>query len=114
MSPDAIAEVCHEANRALTLHTKDVPVQPHWAEAPEEMKVSSVAGVKWRQANLGAPASAQHDEWMRAKIAAGWVLGEKKDAEKKTHPALIPYDHLAPEVKAKDAVFTAVVRALTE
>ena len=114
MTPEAIAEVCHEANRALTLHTKDVPVQPHWAEAPDEMKVSSVGGVKWRLANLGAAASAQHDEWMRAKIADGWVLGEKKDAEKKTHPALIPYEHLAPEVKAKDAVFTAIVCALAE
>ena len=49
---------------------------------------------------------------MAAKIADGWVLGATKDAEKKTHPALIPYEHLAPEVQRKDKLFTAVVLAL--
>lgn len=112
MSPEVIAEVCHEANRALTRHTKDVPDQPAWAEAPEEMRSSSIHGVKWRLANLDAPASAQHEEWMKNKLADGWTLGAKKDPEKKTHPALIPYGDLAADVKAKDALFTAIVKAL--
>lgn len=114
MSPEVIAEVCHEANRAITKHTKDVPVQPPWAEAPAEMVTSSIHGVKWRLDNLDAPASAQHDEWMRQKLADGWVYGPVKDPEKKTHPALVPYSDLAPDTKAKDAVFTAIVRALAK
>ena len=107
-----IAEICHEANRAITRHIRDVPLQPPWHEAPFEMVESSIAGVKWRIANLDAPASAQHDEWMRSKLAAGWVLGPTKDADKKTHPALVPYDDLPSGTQAKDALFTAIVRAL--
>ncbi len=112
MDPKSIARVAHEANRALTQILKDVPLQPSWDEAPEEMIRSSVQGVVWRLDHPTAPASQQHDEWMKNKIADGWVLGEKRDAEKKTHPALIPYEHLDPGVQLKDKVFTAVVLAL--
>lgn len=108
-----IAEVCHAANRVLTRIACDVPVQPTWAGAPDDMRESSIAGVRWRLANLDAPASAQHDEWMRHKLAGGWTLGPVRDAERKTHPALVPYDDLPKETKAKDAVFTAIVRALS-
>lgn len=76
------------------------------------MTYSSISGVTWRLANRDAPASAQHEEWMRSKIADGWKFGPTKDATLKTHPALIPYDQLAEGVKAKDAVFTAIVLAL--
>lgn len=111
-SPEAIAEVCHEANRVLTRHIGDVDVQPPWDEAPEEMKKSSIHGVKWRLANWDAPASAQHEEWMKQKLADGWTLGAKKDPEKKTHPALVPYGDLPQPVKAKDAVFVGIIKAL--
>lgn len=112
MSPEQIASVCHEANRAITAIVGDVPLQPSWSEAPEEMKRSSVAGVKWRLENRAAPASDQHEEWMRAKLADGWQEGPVKDAERKTHPALVPYWKLSTAVQQKDAVFTAIVLAL--
>ncbi len=112
MDAKQIARVVHEANRALTVILQDVPVQPPWDEAPEEMVTSSISGIEWRLANREAPASAQHEEWMRAKIAAGWTLGPTKDNVAKTHPALIPYAELAEGVKAKDAVFSAIVLAL--
>ena len=35
-----------------------------------------------------------HDVWAAGRIAEGWVYGEKKDAERKTTPLLIPYDEL--------------------
>lgn len=112
MSPEVIAEICHEANRLLTRRTRDVPVQPPWSEAPEEMVVSSIQGVRWRIVNPLAPASSQHEEWMRQKLADGWVLGPTRDAEKRTHPALIPYADLPKAVQQKDALFTAIVLAL--
>lgn len=112
MTPKQIAEVCHEANRAITKHTKDVPLQPSWDSAPDEMKESAVHGVEWRLKNLDAPAAKQHEEWMRHKLAEGWKLGPTKDPVAKTHPALIPYDQLSADVRSKDAVFTNIIRAL--
>ncbi len=114
MSPEQIAAVAHEANRALTVFTKDVPLQPHWGEATmtKEMETSAIAGVKWRLANLGAPASAAHEQWLMFKADGGWKWGPVRSDELKTHPAMIPYDKLPPEVQAKDALFTAIVRAL--
>ena len=106
------AEVCHEANRALTDCLGDVPTQPHWVDAPAEMRDSTLAGVKWRLAHPDAPASAQHEQWMKDKLAAGWTLGPTRDAEMNTHPALVPYDRLPEGVKAKDKLFTAIVLAL--
>lgn len=112
MNAEVIAEVCHEANRVLTGVLQDVPVQPAWFAAPEEMRRSSCLGVAWRLAHPYAPASAQHEEWMRSKIADGWTLGPFKDADLKTHPALVPYDRLPEGVQLKDKLFTAIVLAL--
>lgn len=114
MSPEQIAEVCHEANRALTRHVKDVPFQPPWDDAPEEMRTSSVRGVKFALANPNATPSQQHDAWAADKIASGWTWGETKDAEKKTHPALKAYGDLPEDVRRKDALFRAVVAALKD
>lgn len=114
MTPKQIAHVCHEANRALTSIINDVPIQRHWDDPllPEEMIRSSVQGVVWRMDHPTAPASAQHDEWMRAKLADGWTLGPVKNFEKKEHPALVPYADLPSAVQLKDALFTVIVLAL--
>ncbi len=114
MNPKQIASVCHEANRAITRVIGDVPLQPSWDKAPEEMIRSSVAGVVWRMDNPLAPAAAQHEKWMSDKLNDGWVHGAVKDSIAKTHPALVPYDELPPAVKKKDAVFTAIVLALAK
>ena len=43
-----------------------------------------------------------HDVWAAGRIAEGWTYGEKKDAEKKTTPLLIPYDELPESEKDYD------------
>ena len=43
-----------------------------------------------------------HDVWAVGRIAEGWTYGEKKDAEKKTTPLLIPYDKLPESEKDYD------------
>lgn len=43
-----------------------------------------------------------HDVWAAGRIAEGWTYGEKKDAEKKTTPLLIPYDELPEKEKDYD------------
>ena len=39
MPPETIAEICYEANRALTKHTNDVEVPPSWEEASDRKSV---------------------------------------------------------------------------
>ena len=43
-----------------------------------------------------------HDVWAAGRIAEGWTYGEKKDAEKKTTPLLIPNDELPESEKEYD------------
>ena len=43
-----------------------------------------------------------HDVWSAGRMAEGWIYGEKKDAEKKTTPLLIPYSELPESEKAYD------------
>lgn len=43
-----------------------------------------------------------HDVWSASRMAEGWIYGEKKDAEKKTTPLLIPYSELPESEKAYD------------
>lgn len=43
-----------------------------------------------------------HDVWSAGRMAEGWIYGEKKNAEKKTTPLLIPYSELPESEKAYD------------
>lgn len=43
-----------------------------------------------------------HDVWAVGRMAEGWRYGEKKDAEKKTTPLLVPYAQLPESEKEYD------------
>lgn len=107
---EATARICHEVNRAFCAHLGDYSQKP-WEDAPEWQRESAIAGVRWRLENPDAPDSAQHDSWMAAKIADGWSWGEVKDAGKKTHPDILPYEQLTPGARTKDALFVSIVNA---
>lgn len=51
---------------------------------------------------MEALAESVHDEWMRGRIKAGWIYGEKRDDEKKQTPCLVPYHELPEEEKEYD------------
>ena len=106
-----VAAVCHEANRAWCAENGDVS-QLGWEQAPDWQRESAEAGVQYLAEHPGAGVSALHDNWMRDKLAAGWVYGPVKDAESKTHPCLVPFEELPPVQQAKDALFAAIVGAL--
>lgn len=107
-----IARVMHEAVRAFQAGLGQEPV-PHWNQAPKWMKTASRDAVMFRLDHPEAPASAQHDQWMESKLKDGWKHGPVKDARKKTHPLLVPYDDLPYQERQKDALVGAVVEALT-
>ena len=107
-----IAQVCHEANRRYCLTIGDASQAP-WEDAPAWQRESAVKGVEFNIANPDAPASASHDSWLAVKRADGWKFGAVKDAEKKEHPCFVPYEELPEEQKRKDALFKAIVGALS-
>lgn len=106
-----IARVCHEVNRAYCQALGDHS-QPAWEDAPEWQKQSALAGVKLHTENPHAGAQASHESWMAHKLSEGWKFGPVKDAEKKEHPCMVPFDELPREQQAKDYIFRAVVHAL--
>ena len=110
MDVSAIAQVCHEANRAIQQVTGDPAPSPSWDDAPEWQRSSAIEGVQ--KALDGETAEQLHESWCAFKENDGWVWGELKDVDAKTHPCLIEYDSLPPEQRAKDHVFAGIVSAL--
>ena len=106
-----IAQMCHEANRVYC-QTLGEGTQASWDTAPSWQKESAVVGVAARMAQPDAPASDSHIGWLKQKEADGWVYGETKSADKKTHPCMVPYVNLPPEQQKKDAIFCAVCSAM--
>lgn len=107
----AIACVAHEANRAYCAGLGDLS-QPAWGEAPEWQRASAIAGVQMHLANPEATPEQSHESWLAQKVAEGWVYGEVKDAEKKTHPCVKPYAELPEAQKVKDFLFRGIVHAM--
>lgn len=111
-APD-IARITHEANRALCQAIGDNSQVP-WDEAPEWQRESVLNGVMFHMDNVDAPASASHDNWLALKVAEGWVYGDVKDTEAKTHPCMVPFEQLAPEQQYKNHLFKAIANALRQ
>lgn len=103
--------ICHEANRGLC-ETQGDYSQTSWANSEQWQKNSAIKGVAFCLRNPKAPPSANHESWLKEKEADGWVYGEAKDAEAKTHPCCVPYDKLPPDQQAKDHLFRGVVEGL--
>jgi hypothetical protein len=109
MSPESIARVVHEANSAYCLEAGHDAL-PHWDDLADEYKRSSIAGV---QAALdGASPRALHTSWANERRAAGWVYGPVLNRAFKVHNCLVDYDQLPADQRAKDELFSAIVRAL--
>ncbi len=111
LSTEDVARVCHAANRELQLITGDASPSPEWSVAPSDQRESATSGV--RSAVAGESPRELHDSWCAGKRKQGWRYGFVKSADRKTHPCLVPYEDLPPEQQLKDALFHAIVRAMT-
>lgn len=111
MTPEDIARVTHEANRAYCLALGDASQVP-WDAAPDWQRSSAVAGVQSVLDGSAKTPEDQHESWANLKRSEGWVYGPEKDPAKRTHPCLVPYADLPPEQQKKDHLFRAVVKAI--
>jgi hypothetical protein len=107
----SIAKVCHQANKAWCEANGDNS-QKDWEEAEGWQKQSAIDGVLYRFKNPNGAADAQHNAWMNDKIKYGWVYGEVKDEEAKTHPCIVPFEKLPVFQQKKDRLFCEIVDAL--
>lgn len=106
-----LARVVHEANRALCQGLGDT-TQPPFDQAPSWQVESATKGAEAiLDGHIRTP-SASHESWSAQKLAEGWVYGPVKDADKKEHPCLVPYEQLPLEQQRKDFLFLAIVTAL--
>lgn len=108
---EKIAQVCHEVNRAYCLALGD-DSQVAWADAPEWQRQSAYNGVVYHFNNADSTPADSHASWYAEKEADGWVYGEEKDTELKTHPCMVEYEDLPVEQQAKDFMFSAIVKTM--
>jgi hypothetical protein len=112
MTVEAVARLCHEANRQWCLACGDTS-QKTWEEAEQWQRDSAIKGVEFRlQGSPTEDPAFQHVAWMSDKIARGWTHGPVKDATAKTHPCLVAYDDLPEEQRVKDALFVGIVEVV--
>lgn len=108
---EQIAEMAHENNRAYCHALGDYSLLP-WRMTPENIKNSAVDGVAYHINNPDSTPEQSHNNWLKFKVADGWVYGEVKDSDKKVHPCMVPYGQLPLEQRVKDYLFVAVVDTL--
>lgn len=106
-----LARVCYEVNRAYCGATGDNSFGP-WNSAPVWQKTTVITGVKYHLTHPGATPESSHESWLAEKARTGWVWGEIKDPELKTHPCIKPYNELPMAQQVKDHLFRAVVQTL--
>jgi hypothetical protein len=98
------ARLVHSAVEALNLCMGEQTLD--WKDSRDSL----IAGVNRLLDNPDETPSANHDAWREYRIKEGWIYGEKKDLEKKTHPCLVSYDELPAIQKAKDMMFIAITK----
>jgi hypothetical protein len=107
---EQLARICHEANRAYCEALGDHSQLP-WGVAPQWQRDSAVLGVQTKLKHPKATPEAMHKAWFSHKQAEGWKYAPVKNAEKKEHPCMVPYEDLPVAERQKDSLFSAVVES---
>lgn len=104
----SLAQQAYEVLRAFNMAVHLEP-KVAWDEATPETRANMLAAVRWQRENDEAPVSASHDSWVSQKMAEGWKYGPVTDNARKESPKLLPFDQLAPQFRAQDFIFRAIV-----
>jgi len=106
---EIIAAACHQQNKTYCTLIDDNS-QVAWDKAPEWQADSAINGVRAALTNPNPAAS--HESWLAEKEENGWVHGDVKDVEAKTHPCMMPYSDLPEAQKRKDHFFIEMAQQL--
>jgi len=106
---EQIAQVAHNATRALQSQIDDTPLPP-WPDLGADLQEAATATAAI--ARYGAPPAAVHDAWVRAMLQAGWTVGDVRDTGAKTDPAMVAFDSLTPTDQARDYLICGVSTAM--
>lgn len=87
--------------------------QDYNIEPTEEQLTALRNGVKFHIVNPDATPEENHENWMKCKTEQGWVYGEVKDFEKKTHPDMVPFEDMLEVEKKKDIMDNTVRKAFS-
>ena len=93
----------------LAAQAAETPIVPEpWDQREQAFRAQFLEVIE-RQCGPDRKTSPEilHEDWVRAYIKMGWVYGEKRDVEKKTHPDMVPYKYLGQLERDKDEVFFA-------
>lgn len=106
-----VAQVCHEANRALC-ETQGDHSQSPWESAPDWQRESAIDGVMKIAIGEVTRPEQSHESWLAEKERTGWKYGPVKNPVTKEHPCFVPYDQLPPEQRVKDHLYFAIAKTL--
>lgn len=103
------AEFIYEAARLAAIAANAPIVPEHWNQR-EQLFREQFLRVTERQCSSNRKTSPKilHENWVEAYKKMGWVYGEKRDVEKKTHPDMVSYEDLGQLERDKDEVFFAL------
>jgi hypothetical protein len=111
MTIQGAAKVAHGIMRAYRkFHGDDS--QKLWHEAEQSQRESIVQAVMAIMHNPTITEEQLHSVWLAGMKSDGWTQGEEEDAEKKTHPSMVPYNDLPAERRLQDVLFSASVRTV--
>lgn len=103
------AQFVYDAARLAAIAAEALIVPELWTEREDAFRTQFLKVIE-RQCGENRSRSPEelHGSWMQAYFAMGWVYGEERCTEKKTHPDLVPYADLGQLERDKDAVFIAL------
>jgi len=110
---ESIARICHAANAAYSAEIADNFNHLPWDDLPQHLRDTTIAGVKARQDNPDMSPADMHENWLKSKREQGYSYSSVKDDDAKTHPCMLPYEELPTEQRIKDAIFSAIVDAIS-
>lgn len=103
LTADEIYEIVEPLNYALTegdfifeTSTMDNDCCPHEDDLMETFERDIYEEMAERLTMLS------HNRWVEERVSQGWVLGEARNDQNKTHPLIKPWDLLSEEQKAID------------